>query len=113
MCTASRAVASSVFDAHVDDAMQGVDELLGGARSAVDVGDREQRRSAARIEVEHALVALERAACAVEPLVPDATQVHEDGDAVLVGLGHVGPALEDVHEVAPVALRRVELCQSA
>ena len=97
--------------AHIDDAMQGVDELLRGASSAMDARDLEQRRSAAWIEVEHALVALECAACAVRRAYqtrPKSMKMEMRSSSVSATLA---PALEDVHEVAPVALRRVELAQ--
>jgi hypothetical protein len=78
-------------------------ELVGVGLTTPDVGDGPQRGEVGVVDVEDAVPVLEGGVVASQLVAGRPRATREDVDAVLVGRGDVELALEDVHQLGPLA----------
>ena len=95
----------------VDDPLQGVGALSRLTACALNLGNAEKGVGVARIDVEHPLPVLDRVALAPQLFVPDPCEVGVHLNAERIVVGNRRLAFEDVDEVAPVALRRINVAE--
>ena len=97
--------------ADVDDPLQAVGTLSRLTTGVVNLGDAEQGVRVARVDVEHALPVLNRVAIPLQLLVPHPREVGVHLNAERIVVCNRRLALENVDEVPPVALRRVDVAE--